>query len=488
MPKFPAFCGAAFLCLAVSVTHAQDVDSSIHKLQYFPLRLFGKLQSKFNGLNHQLTDQTQRYLEKMERREDRLKQQLMKRDSVGARQLFAGSAQQYAALIQKLKMDTGNRRQVISGRYQPYVDSLQGELKFLAKSPQLPGTANASLDGSLKSLQTLQAKLMDADQAKLFIQERRQQIGQYLAQHSNLQSLAGGYIKGLNQDAYYYSQQVMEYRNMLNDPGSLERKALAMVSRMPAYQIFMQRNSQLSGLFKLPGSGDATAQALPGLQTHGQIAQQVQSQISAGGGGSQGLSTLQNKVQSAQSQLDSYKAKLGQLGAGSTLADAPDFRPNDQKTKTLWHRLEYGVNFQATHSNFYYPTMTDLGVSLGYRLGHSNVVGIGASYKMGWGRDIQHIALSGQGVGLRSFVQIAIKNGISATGGFEYNYTTPFTSYQQLRQLQYWTKSGLIGLSKTVSMKSRVFKKTQLQLLWDFLSYQQVPHTQPVLFRIEYNF
>jgi hypothetical protein len=54
--------------------------------------------------------------------------------------------------------------------------------------------------------------------------------------------------------------------------------------------------------------------------------------------------------------------------------------------------------------------------------------------------------------------------------------------------LQYWTRSGLIGLSKTVSMKSRVFKKAQLQLLWDFLSYQQVPQTQPLVFRIGYTF
>jgi hypothetical protein len=83
-------------------------------------------------------------------------------------------------------------------------------------------------------------------------------------------------------------------------------------------------------------------------------------------------------------------------------------------------------------------------------------------------------------------LQIAIKNGFSATGGFEYNYTTQFTNLQQLRQTENWTRSGLIGLSKTVSMKNRVFKKAQVQLLWDFLSYQQVPKTQPFLFRIGY--
>ena len=268
----------------------------------------------------------------------------------------------------------------------------------------------------------------------------------------------------------------------------MEQKALAMVSRLPAYHNFMQANSELSGLFKLPGGGlgSGVAQPLPGLQTHSQISQQVQRQVasaaSENGGG--GMGDLSSKVQSARSQLDSYKSRLSQLGAGSTLADVPSFRPNDQKTKTLWHRLEYGVNFQTTTSSYYYPTTTDLGLSLGYRLGHSNIVGIGASYAMGWGSSIQHVAITGQGVGLRSFLQIGIRNGFSAVGGFEYNYTSQFTNLQQLRHIENWARSGLIGLSKAVSMKSRVFKKTQVQLLWDFL--RQAPQGQPLVFRIGY--
>ena len=115
-------------------------------------------------------------------------------------------------------------------------------------------------------------------------------------------------------------------------------------------------------------------------------------------------------------------------------------------------------------------------------------VGIGAAMKIGWGTGFNHIAVTGQGVGLRSFVDIALKGSFSATGGFEYNYTAPFTEYQQLRQIQECTKSGLIGISKTVSTKSRLLKQTKLSLLWDFLSYQNVPQTEPLIFRVGYNF
>ncbi len=107
---------------------------------------------------------------------------------------------------------------------------------------------------------------------------------------------------------------------------------------------------------------------------------------------------------------------------------------------------------------------------------------------MGTGNGIDHIAITGQGIGLRPFfVNIKIKGSFSLSGAFEYNYTTPFTSYQQLRQIQYWSKSGLIGVTKTISTKSKVLKQTTLSLLWDFLSYSQSPPTQPFLFRIGYN-
>jgi hypothetical protein len=116
------------------------------------------------------------------------------------------------------------------------------------------------------------------------------------------------------------------------------------------------------------------------------------------------------------------------------------------------------------------------------------MMGLGASYKLGWGNGIQHIAFSSAGAGLRSFVDVKIKGSWSASGGLEYNYTKPFSSFQRLYQWNEWTESGLIGVSKTVSVKSRVFKKTKVQLLWDFLSYREVPRTQAVIFRIGYSF
>jgi hypothetical protein len=495
MQKYPAFVGAAIFCLALTVARGQSIDSTANKVFGFPARLLGHIQSRTANLDQQLTQQTQKMLNTMAQKEAKMQKKLSGADSMGATQLFASSQKQYAALLQRLQSAPGKPPATPSGAYQPYVDSLQGSLSFLHQNPQLlggssagiPTNAQLQLQGASTQVQSLQSRLQVATEAKLFVQQRKQLISQYIAQHIQFQSLLNKPYAVMNQDIYYYSQRLQQYKDQFNSPDKLEKQALARLSGLPAFQNFMKNNGQLSGLFKIPGSSvGSTAQSLAGLQTHTQISQQVQGQVSASGPA--GMDAFSAKLQSAQTQLNSYKNKLPQLGGGSTPADVPDFRPNDQKTKTLWRRLEYGANFQTTHTNYYYPVVTDFGLSLGYRLGHGKVIGIGASYKLGWGSGIDHIALSSQGVGLRSFLQVPVKGSFAATGGFEYNYTTPFTSFQQLKQLQYWTKSGLIGVTKTISMKSRVFKKTQLQLLWDFLSYQQIPKTQPFLFRVGYNF
>jgi hypothetical protein len=481
------------LCFALNRAGAQSADSVSGKVLGFPSRLLGRIQSKTARLNTRLSQQTDNMLQSMARQEARWQKKLAKVDPAAAEKLFAGSATRYAALARQLRSDSGLNGRSFSGVYPAYLDSLQGSVAFLHQNPQLlssPGGAPSAqqltqLAEANAQLQAFQTKLMDADMAKNYIQQRKQQIGQYLAQHTNLQNVLGKPLAGMNQQVYYYSQQLRQYKEMWNDPDRLTRQALALLNRVPAFQSFMKDHSMLAGLFRIPGDY-GSSQALSGLQTKGQVARQIQDQVSAGGPAS--TSTLQSNLQSAESQLDGYKSKLSSLGAGNGDMDLPDFHPNDQKTKTFWRRLEYGANFQTTRNNYMFPTVSDLGLSLGYKLGHGNVIGVGASYKLGWGNGIRHIAFSSQGVGLRSFLQVKLRGSFSASGGFEYNYSTPFTSYQQIRRLQYWTKSGLIGVTKTVSASSKVFKKAGISLLWDFLSYQAVPKTPPIVFRIGYNF
>jgi hypothetical protein len=116
-----------------------------------------------------------------------------------------------------------------------------------------------------------------------------------------------------------------------------------------------------------------------------------------------------------------------------------------------------------------------------------SIIGIGAAYKLGWGHNFRSIRLTQEGAGLRSFVDWKIKGSFWISGGYEMNYKTAFNSIDQLKTLNAWQQSGLLGVSKKVSLKTKFFKNTKLQLLWDFLSYRQVPRTQPIVFRVGYS-
>jgi hypothetical protein len=256
----------------------------------------------------------------------------------------------------------------------------------------------------------------------------------------------------------------------------------------------MRKNSMLASLFRLPGDDPSFGGGLAGLQTRTQVNNLIQQQIASGGPNAQ--QQFQQNMQQAQSQINQLKNKISQSGGGSSDDIMPEgFKPNGQKTKSFLERLEFGTNTQSQKATNFFPVTSDIGLTLGYKLNDKSILGIGASYKLGWGRGWNHIKFTSEGVGLRSFIDWKIPSPFGGaggdlwiSGGYEQNYKTAFNNIYQLRDLNAWQQSGLLGLSKVISVRSKFFKKTKLQLLWDFLSYRQVPITQPVVFRIGYSF
>ncbi|HET6255225.1 MAG TPA: hypothetical protein VFE32_14185 [Puia sp.] len=481
-------CAVAWLCLAVTCTHAQTVDSLADRLAHFPDRVFSKIGRQTVSLNQQLTRQTERYLHRMARKEEKLRSELYKTDSAKAKALYPQDPkQQYVALIQKFRQDSSRGFTSMGPEYLARVDSLQVALSFLNKNPDLVNASpalQAKMQASLASLQQLQAKLQAADAVRQFIQSRKAQIQQKLSGVTHLPSGITNAVAGYKKQAYYYADQVRTYRAMLNDPGKTAQTALALVSRVPAFSGFMKKNSFLAGLLGVP-PGYGSDKAVEGLQTRSQITALIQSKIGSSGGAA---ASLQNSINTAKADITKLQNKLSKLGGGGGSGmDIPDFKPSDQHSKTFLNRLQYGFNLQTTRGTYYFPNYSDIGLSLGYNLGHSNSLGVGLSYKIGLGTGWQHIAFSSQGVGLRSWVDIHVKKSWSAVGGYELNYLQPFSSFKDIRQLNTWNQSGLIGIAKTISLKSTILKKTQVQLLWDFLSYSQIPQQPPVNFRVSYS-
>jgi hypothetical protein len=484
-----------FFLLTCQLSVAQEKEPIADRIINFPTSFLNKVQNKYANLEDRLTKQTEKYLLRLAKREKRLKKKLAKVNSAAAEQTFGNIDAQYDKMLAAVRTDSLPIKKR-GGGYIPMIDSVKTSLAFLDKNNAILEKGKEVTDklkGSVSQVNQLQSRLQQSEQVKAFIQQRKQQIKSSLSKFTSLPKGIMNDFTDFNKEAYYYSAQLKEYKDMLNNPDKLIQKGLSLLNKLPAFTQFMKQNSELASLFGLP-ENYGTPQSLAGLQTRSQVQQQIQSQLAGGGPNAQQY--LQQNVQAAQSQLSQLKDKVNKLGgSGSDDMEIPDFKPNNQRTKSFWQRLEYGSNIQTAKNNFF-PTTTDLGLSVGYKLTDKSVVGVGASYKMGWGKDVKNIAISSQGMGLRSYMDFKLKGSFYASGGFEYNYQplnldslpSLSTGAGQGEAVASWQQSGLVGVSKIISIKSKFFKKTKLQLMWDFLSYQQAPRTQPLKFRVGYNF
>jgi hypothetical protein len=447
-------------------------------------KYFETVSKKANSLNEKLDKKSQKALERFQKEEQKLKRKLAKIDSLAANNVFSNAENKYKQLEEKLK---GTNKLT---QYIPNLDTTITSLKFLEQNSQLLSNVKdgkEKLTDALSKVKELESQLQKAENIKQFLKERRQ----YLKDQLNKFGFAKEF-KRINKNVYYYSQQLQEYKAILKDPEKIERKAIELLTKSKLFKDFMKKNSVLASLFRMPGDpNDPSYQtSLGGLQTRTQVNSLIQNQIAAGGPNAQ--QSFQQNIQQAQSQIQQLKDKINKLGGGSSDAELPDFKPNNQKTKSFLQRLELGTNVQSQRGNSLLPATSDLGLSLGYRINDESVVGIGASYKIGWGDGWNNIRISQQGASIRSFIDWKLKGSFYVSGGFEMNYRNELNGMTvQTRsgifEAEQWQQSGLVGMSKIVSIKSKFFKNTKLQLLWDVLSYRQIPRTQPIVFRIGYH-
>ena len=448
------------------------IDSLFSKLD--PQRWQAAIEKKAGKLQQKIIARSQQVLNRLQKQEGKIYRKMLQgKDSLQAKASLAVIKSKYDEMSLKLHGLTASGARL---PYIPKLDTLATALKFLDDN----GVAG-NIKDAINNTHSLQEKFGTAEEIQRFIRERRQQLKEQLEKLGMLREL-----KRLNKEVYYYSAQINEYKEMLKDSRKAERKTIELLSNTQLFKDFMKQNSQLASLFGMPGDGNGPLNmaSLAGLQSRSQVNGLLQQQLTAGGPDLQ--AQFRQSLQQVQTTLNQLKDKVLKAGGNSGNDELPDFKPNNQKTKTFFQRIEYGTNIQTQKANYFFPATTDIGLSAGYKLNDKSVIGIGASYKMGLGNGWNNIRFSHEGIGLRSFIDWKIKGSLYVSGGYEQNYRSRFTDFSQLQNVNTWQQSGLLGLSKVISIKSKFFKKTKVQLLWDMLSYEQVPRAQPVVFRIGY--
>ncbi len=479
--------------LCTLLCHAQDSDTLI---QAVPVKLFDKTARAQQNMADNIQHQNEKLLKWVHAREERIYKHLYAIDSLQAKEIYAGVFSKIETIQQKISNPASITDAKQSGQYIPGIDSLKTMLKFL--TPLVKNTQQA--EQALASVEGLQAKLTQAEDIKSFITEREAALKNLLQSYTKLPTGITQSIGKYSKEFYYYKERIKGWKEELNNPEKIEKTALAILNKVPAFQKFWQQNSEIAGLF---GSPAGAVGSLAGLQTRRSVMQELQQHFGAAEVNPQQL--IQQNLGAAQAELNTLKDKANALRNGSISngdGDMPDFKPNSQKTKSFPKRLEVGWNLQLgsnpIQSGGNFPAVNDLAISAGYKINDRFVAGVGVAYKFGLGAGWKHIDFTHEGVGFRSYIDWKIsspKKGLKVlfgnwwiSGGFEINYRTAFKKIEQLENVSAWQQSGLIGVCKKIKANRKLLKQTKLQVFWDFLSYKHTPIGQPIIFRVGYDF
>ena len=459
-----------------------SIFQTLENLQKVPVKYLNTVENKIDKYSNRITGKTEKTLTKLSKWENKIKEILDKVSPETSQKLFGSNATTFTTLLKKLQ----EGKAIAEGyktKYNEYRDKLTTSIKYLEdQKEKLNKNLIQPINSTKKKLDELEQDISDTEAVEVFIKERKKQLMNEAVKYIGKSK----YLTKIDKESYYYLETLRNYKELFSDKKKAEELAYKILDKIPAFKNFVQQNSMLASLFRMPTNGSAISpESLAGLQTRASVQSIIQDRIAAGGPNAREM--FSQNLQRGQAEVNQLKDKIMQAGGRSSEANIPNFKPNTQKSKTFLQRLEYGSNFQFAKNNSLVPTTADIALSVGYKLNDKSVIGIGASYKMGFG-SIQRISISHQGIGIRSFVDWKLKKQFFVSGGFEMNYNAQFKNITQLKDQNVWQQSGLIGISKKLNIKTKFFKATSIQLLYDMLYRQHNPVSQPVLFRTGYSF
>jgi hypothetical protein len=486
------------LALILHSAFSYGQDTVIPSITKIPLKFIEQTNNKIEKYSHRITSKTEKTLQKLAKWEAKIYKLLQKADPTIAEQLFGQGKETFASMLQKVQEGKALVENT-KAQYNEYRDKLTSNIKYIeTQQAELNGKYVQPLKKAKQTIQQLETDVAETETAEKLIHQRKKElIGKaYKALGKSK------YLTKINKEAFYYTETLNNYKTLFNDPKKAEQKALELLGKIPAVREFVQQNSMLASLFG-NHSPQVSAASLAGLQTRASMQSLIQGRITAGGPNA--AAQISANMQAAQAELATLKDKILKAASSNTVEGEdgmPSFKKSEVKSKTFKQRLEFGSNTQFGKPNRYTSSQADLGLSLGYKLNDKSIVGIGFSYKIDYGA-IDNFYVKHGGVGLRSFVDYKISSprgetkggGFYISGGYEMNYNNSFKNFADLNTGfgrvglgNGWQQSGLVGVSKKIAFKTKFVKGTKLQLLYDFLYKTHAVQTQPVVFRVGYNF
>jgi len=458
-----------------------QTDSALESLQQIPTKYIFVIDKKVDKYSKRITSKTEKTLIKLARWEGKIKLVLEKGNPQIAKNLFGNRQLTFEYMLEKFRSGESIAKQC-DAQYDTYKDKLVVNLKYLdSEKVNLNKKILKPLAETKAKVDSLSKQINDNDALQQLIKERKKQLWDATFQIIKKNK----YLNKINKETWYYIETMRNYKSTFNDPDKIETTVKNVLNKVPEFNKFVKQNSELASIFGLKGSssgGYNQQQVISGLQTRYQVQNVVMKSLVKNASVQQ---AVQQGLQQGKDELNALKSEMIKKGFKGNEFEMPDFKPNMQKTKTFWQRIEYGADIQFAKNSNLIPVTSDISFSVGYKIDDRRIAGIGVNYKLGIG-SIDNIKFSNQGVGFRSYLDWKIKKQIFISGGFEINYNSILDN--DIKFLNPWQQSALLGVTKKIAAKGKWFKATRLQLLLDLLSKQHTPNSQLILFRVGYNF
>lgn len=487
-------CALLFFCAKLVAQEPVNLATVAKKAD----RIRHKASEEASKVSDEIINASEKLEKRMSRYERKLLKIINKHDSLREHANILTTKPLDHKLISKLSQSDSLFSKLKQGPYLQRLDSLQSMLGFL-------NGKGISINQDLNSLVAVKNKLgVVKDYQEQLIQRQVQWLELLRASTTLSNRLPKSFVR-MQTDLLAYRAKWEYWKDAVNSPGKLEKEALLLINRLPAFQEFLAKNGELASLFGVPASSTGVATpAISGLQTSSTLGDLIQSRM-----GDQALTgqmiidemkaTAKEEGPSSDasnplSQLsESVEQAKRQLVNGGT-AGNPELTPDQiekaaLKSKGFKKRLEFNWNMQTGQRLHSFPVTNNLGLSLGYKLLPKAVAGLGASYKFGLG-SWQKISLTHEGMSIRSFFDWRISSpraklmaNFWITAAYEMNYWERIRHLQNWKHLA-WQKSGLIGITKKISINR---KEIKMQFLYDYLN-NPLQSGLPFLFRYNSTF
>jgi hypothetical protein len=468
-----------FFLLTFKATSQSDDYTKPKEVNYITQKYLNQADRKIVKLHKQISKKNNKTLYKFSQQEEKILYKYCEKNPTHADILFEYSGYSFNR-INKILIKTKGK----PSEYFPQLDTISSSLHLAEKDHSLlDPEAN-----KIKIEKKLNTALLHLNQLNIPL-EKYEAISQHTrSRKSVLNELAKENpllkkdVTNLNKEAYYYQQQIAEYKSLFKDRAKAENTAMAWLRKTPVFNNFIKKygqlamfNSQvpratpaipldieassteLSTSLEMSGSNlnltEISAPTIADISSASMSAMPMDTEVTSTElstslevpNSNLNLENLTPTLASTKKLISDRISELAQTGEGlsakkaeetknlfkklkaspiksGTLADAPDFKPNPLKTKRFIDRVTYGGNLQFIPSTYIYPLGCGLGAQVAYQLHVKSSAGLGASYTAGFGKDIGHLKYSHSGYGVRSFIDYQLKKILYLQGGAERNF------------------------------------------------------------------